>query len=139
MRKNWPVNRQTHLQALAGLFLQALQLCEKAGLVKLGQVAIDGTKMKANASKHKAMSHERMLREQQRLREEVKRLLAEAEQTDKDEDKRYGRIRRGDELPAELARREERLRRIAEARKALEQRARSEAEEKQKDKNKDSD
>ncbi len=77
------------------------------------------------------MSYERMLREEQRLREEVNRLLAEAEQTDKDEDKRYGRNRQGDELPAELGRREERLKRIAEARKALE--ARAEAEQKQKD------
>jgi hypothetical protein len=75
-----------------------------------------------------------MVREQKRLREEVKRLLAEAEQTDKDEDKRYGRTRRDDELPAELNRREERLRRIREARQALQERARAEAEEKQKDK-----
>jgi len=83
------------------------------------------------------MSYERMLREEQRLREEVKRLLVEAEQTDKDEDKRYGRHRRGDELPAELGRREERLQRIAEAKKALEARAHAEAEEKQKDRNSD--
>ncbi len=83
------------------------------------------------------MSHERMVREQKRLREEVKRLLAEAEQADTDEDKRYGRTRRGDELPAELDRREERLRRIQEARKALQERARAKAEEKQKDKDGD--
>jgi hypothetical protein len=70
--------------------------------MKLGWVAIDGTKIKANASKHKAMSCERMLREEQRLGEEVRRLQAEAEKTDQDEDKRYGRNRRGDELPAEL-------------------------------------
>ena len=75
-----------------------------------------------------------MLREEQRLREKVQRLLVEAEQTDKDEDKRYGRNRRGDELPAELGRRKERLQRIAEAKKALEARARAEAEEKQKGK-----
>jgi transposase len=131
--------RRIHLKALEGLFVQVLELARKLGAVKLGRVAIDGSKIKANASKHKAMSHERMLREQQRLREEVKRLLAEAEQTDKDEDKRYGRTRRGDELPAELARREERLQRIAEARKALEERAHAESEEKQKDKDKDSD
>ena len=131
--------RRIHLKALEGLFVQVLQLAMKLGTMKLGRVAIDGSKIKANASKHKAMSHERMLREQTRLRDEVKRLLAEAEQTDKNEDKRYGRTRRGDELPAELARREERLRRIAEARKALEERARAEAEEKQKDKDADSD
>jgi transposase len=130
--------RRIHLKALEGLFVQVLELALKLGAMKLGRVAIDGSKIKANASKHKAMSHGRMVREQRRLRDEVKRLLAEAEQTDKDEDKRFGRSRRGDELPAELARREERLQRIAEARKALEQRARAEAEEKQKDKDKDS-
>jgi len=122
--------RRIHLKALEGLFVQVLQLALKLGAMKLGRVAIDGTKIKANASKHKAMSYERMLREEARLREEVKRLLAEAEQTDKDEDKRYGRNRRGDELPAELGRREERLKRIVEARKALE--ARAEAEQKHK-------
>jgi transposase len=129
--------RRIHLKALEGLFVQVLQLALKLGTMKLGRVAIDGTKIKANASKHKAMSYERMLREEQRLREEVKRLLAEAEQTDKEEDKRYGRTKRGDELPAELARREERLKRIAEAKKALEERARAEAEQKQKQKDGD--
>jgi transposase len=129
--------RRIHLKALEGLFVQVLQLAFKLGAMKLGRVAIDGTKIKANASKHKAMSYERMLREEQRLSEEVKKLLAEAEQTDKDEDQRYGRNRRGDELPAELGRREERLQRIAEAKKALDVRARAEAEEKQKDKNSD--
>ena len=122
----WPL--AIHLKALEGLFVQVLRLALKLGAMKLGRVAIDGTKIKANASKHKAMSYERMLREEQRLREEVKRLLAEAEQTDKDEDKRYGRNRQGDELPAELGRREERLKRIAEARKTLEARAEAEAE-----------
>jgi transposase len=129
--------RRIHLKALEGLFVQVLQLALKLGAMKLGRVAIDGTKVKANASKHKAMSYDRMLREEQRLREEVKRLLAEAEQADTEEDKRYGRKRRGDELPAELGRREERLKRIAEAKKALEARARAEAEEKQKDKKPD--
>jgi transposase len=129
--------RRIHLKALEGLFVQVLQLALNLGTMKLGRVAIDGTKIKANASKHKAMSYERMLREEQRLREEVKRLLSEAEQTDKDEDKRYGRTKRGDELPAELARREERLKRIAEAKKALEERARTEAEQKQKEKDGD--
>jgi transposase len=118
--------RRIHLKALEGLFVQVLQLALKLGAMKLGRVAIDGTKIKANASKHKAMSYERMLREDARLLEEVKQLLAEAEQTDKDEDKRYGRSRR-----------EDRLQRIAEARKALEARARAEAEEKQKDKGSD--
>ncbi len=129
--------RRIHLKALEGLFVQVLQLALKLGAMKLGRVAIDGTKIKANASKHKAMSYERMLREEQRLREEVKRLLGEAEQTDAEEDKRYGRTRRGDELPAELGRREDRLKRIAEAKKALEERVRAEAEQKQQDKDPD--
>jgi transposase len=129
--------RRIHLKALEGLFVQVLQLALKLGAMKLGRVAIDGTKIKANASKHKAMSYERMLRDEHRLREEVKGLLAEAEQTDAAEDKRYGRTKRGDELPAELACRAERLQRIAEARRALEERARVEAEQKQKDKDSD--
>jgi len=131
--------RRIHLKALEGLFVQVLELALKLGAMKLGRVAIDGSKIKANASKHKAMSQERMVREQRRLRAEVKRLLAEAEQTDKGEDRRFGRSGRGDELPAELARREERLQRIAEARKALEERARAEAEEKRKDQDTDKD
>lgn len=122
--------RRNHLKSLEGLFEQVLRLALKLGAMKLGRVAIDGSKIKANASKHKAMSYRRMQEEQQRLRQEARRLLAEAEQTDKDEDKRYGRSSRGDELPAELARREERLKRIAEARRELEERARTEAEEK---------
>jgi hypothetical protein len=82
--------RQTRLQALAGLFMQALQLCEKAGLVKLGQVAMDGTKLKADASKHKAMSYARMQEKEKQLREEVEKLLAQATQVDAEEDTRYG-------------------------------------------------
>jgi transposase len=119
--------RRIHLKALEGLFVQVLQLALQLGAMKLGRVAIDGTKIRANASKHKAMSYERMLREDERLRKEVNQLLTEAEQTDAAEDKRYGRTKRGDELPAELERREERLKRIAEAKQALEQRARAEA------------
>ncbi|MGB2605470.1 MAG: IS1182 family transposase [Candidatus Sulfotelmatobacter sp.] len=122
--------RRIHLKALEGLFEQVLRLALKLGAMKLGRVAIDGTKIRANASKHKAMSYRRIQEEQKRLREEARRLLAEAEQIDKDEDKRYGRSNRGDELPAELARREDRLQRIAEARRELEERARAEAEEK---------
>ena len=82
--------RQTRLQALAGLFMQALQLCEKAGLVKLGQVAMDGTKLKADASKHKAMSYDRMQEKEKQLREEVEKLLAQATQVDAEEDTQYG-------------------------------------------------
>lgn len=123
--------RRIHLRALEGLFVQVLRLAMKLGAMKLGRVAIDGSKVKANASKHKAMSYRRMEEEEKRLKEEVERLLMEAEQTDKEEDKRYGRTRRGDELPAELERREQRLQRIAEAKRELEERARAEAEEKQ--------
>ena len=120
--------RQTHLQNLAGLFLQALQLCEKAGLVKLGHVAIDGTKLLANASKHKAMSYERMDEKARALQAEVEKLLEEAARTDAEEDAKYGKGKRGDELPAELRRRESRLKKIAEAKAALEQEARERAE-----------
>ena len=119
--------RQTHLQSLAGLFTQALQLCDKAGLIKLGHVAIDGTKLKANASKHKAMSYGRMVEKEKQLKEEVDKLLAQAEQTDAEEDAQYGKGKRGDELPAELERRESRLKKIAEAKAALEQEARERA------------
>ena len=119
--------RQTHLQSLGQLFTQALQLCDKAGLVKLGHVAVDGTKLKANASKHKAMSYERMVEKEKQLREEVDKLLAQAAQADVAEDAKYGKGNRGDELPAELARRESRLKKIAEAKAALEQEARERA------------
>ncbi len=127
--------RRRHLEALAELFTQALALCAKAGLVKLGRIALDGTKLRANASRHKAMSYERMEREEARLRAELaelraqaKALLEEAEAADEDEDARYGADRRGDELPAELARRERRLQTIREAKAALEAEARAEAE-----------
>lgn len=112
--------RQLHLQELAGLFVQVLKMCARAGLVKLGHVAIDGSKLRANASKHKAMSYDRMCEKEQQLVAEVARLLKEAEETDRAEDKRYGKGVRGDELPAELARRESRLRKIREAKASLE-------------------
>jgi hypothetical protein len=115
---------------LAGLFVQVLALCRRAGLVKLGVVALDGTKVKANASKHKAMSYGRMGETEARLAAEVERLLAEAEAVDAAEDARYGQGVRGDELPAELARRESRLKKIGEAKAALEREARAEAEKK---------
>jgi len=120
--------RKRHLEALAGLFVQALLLCEKAGLVKLGHVAIDGTKIKANASKHKAMSYERMHETEQRLQKEVEELLRRAAEVDEAEDAQYGKGKRGDELPAELARRESRLVKIREAKAALEQEAKEKAE-----------
>ena len=124
--------RQQHLPALAQLFTQVLQLCEKAGLVKLGHVAIDGTKLQANASKHKAMSYERMEEKEKQLKAEVEKLLTQAAETDAAEDKLYGKGNRGDELTGELARRESRLKKIAEAKAALEQEAGERAEAAQK-------
>jgi len=120
--------RKRHLPALAGLFTQALQLCEKAGLVKLGHVAIDGTKIKANASKHKAQSYQRMTETEARLKREIEALLKQAEDVDAAEDAQYGKGRRGDELPQELARRESRLKKLAEAKADLEREAREKAE-----------
>lgn len=119
--------RQQHLQALAGLFLQVLALCRTAGLVQLGHVALDGTKVLANASQHKAMSYGRMGEAERKLEAEVAALLAQAQQVDAAEDAQYGQGRRGDELPAELARRESRLAKIRAAKAALEAEAKAEA------------
>jgi transposase len=119
--------RKIHLQTLEGLFAQVLQIALEAGAMKLGRVALDGTKMKANASKHKAMSYDRMREKEKQLRAEVKGMLEQAAAADAEEDRRYGRDRRGDELPAELARRETRLKKIREAKRRLEQRAREQA------------
>jgi hypothetical protein len=115
--------RKDHLKALQGLFVQVLQLCREAGLTKVGLVSLDGTKVKANASRHKAMSYEYMQKEEQRLQQEIGALLAQAESTDASEDDQHGREARGDELPAELARRESRLAKIREAKQALEEQA----------------
>lgn len=119
--------RARHLEALAELFVQALRLCKQARLVGLGTLALDGTKLRANASRHKAMSYERMVRAEAQLEAEiaairanVRALLEEAEVVDAEEDERFGPDRRGDELPAELQRREQRLARIREAKQALE-------------------
>jgi transposase len=119
--------RKRHLEALAGLFVQVLLLCQKAGLVKLGHVSLDGTKVKANASKHKAMSYKRMCESEKKIEEEVKQLLEKAETTDQGEDEAYGKGQRGDDLPAELARRDSRLAKIREAKAALEEQAREKA------------
>ena len=125
--------RKLHLKALEGLFQQMLRLTLETGTMKLGRVALDGSKMKGNASKHKAMSYGRMKETEKRLREEVRKLLNQAEAADKEEDSRYGRDRRGDELPEELQRRETRIARIREAKQALEERAREQAKSKGKD------
>jgi transposase len=120
--------RKIHLGALQGLFEQVLRLALTAGAIKLGRVALDGSKIKANASKHKAMSYKRMKEEEQNLRAEVRQLLKQAKAADDEEDARYGKNKSGDELPEELSRRETRLQRIREAKQALEKRAREEAE-----------
>ena len=125
--------RKIHHKALEGLFQQVLRLAMKAGAIKLGRVALDGSKVKANASKHKAMSYGRMKQEDRALKKEVRRLLAQAEAADDEEDTRYGKDKSGDELPEELSRRETRLQRIREAKRALEQEAREEAKEDGKD------
>ena len=120
--------RKDHLGALAGLFLQVLAFCQRAGLVKLGHVALDGTKVRANASRHKAMSYRRMKEKEEQLAAEVAELLRRAQEVDDEEDRRYGKDKRGDELPEELAFREGRLEKIREAMAALEAEAQAAAE-----------
>lgn len=120
--------RQRHLRAFRSVFLQVLLMCKESGLVKMGHVSLDGTKVKANASKHKAMSYGRMESEEKRLTKEIEEMLREAAKIDEIEDRRLGRDKRGDELPEELAHRETRLQRIKAAKEALERRAQAEAE-----------
>jgi transposase len=127
--------RKIHRKAVEGLFAQVLFLARKAGAIKLGRVAIDGSKVKANASKHKAMSYGRMKEKEQELREEIRRLLSEADRQDEAEDRRFGKDRMGEELPEELRRRESRLERIRQAKRALEEEARKEAQEAGKEEN----
>jgi hypothetical protein len=112
--------RRRNLDALKGLFVQILRLCQKAGMVSLGHVALDGTKVQANASKHKAMSHERMLKAEKELEKEINVLIRKAEILDAQEDKRYGKGKLGSDLPDELRRRQDRLARIRQARKEME-------------------
>jgi transposase len=119
--------RKRHLKALAGLFVQVLKLAEKAGLVKLGHVALDGTKIKANASKHKAMSYERMKRREAELAAEVDRWLKAADAADAEEDKLYG-SKRGDEMPDWVADKQKRLEKIRQAKAELEAEAKAAAE-----------
>src|SRR5271168_381163 len=117
--------RQEHLEALAGLFVQALRLCQKAGLVKLGNVAIDGTKMKANASTHRSVDYEKISEREQHWRSEVERLLKQAQQTDQKEDQRLGVGKRADPLPDDLANAQKRLQRLQQAKTELEQEAKA--------------
>ena len=114
--------RQQHLEAFEALFVQVVQIAREAGVVQLGALAVDGTKVKANASKHKAMSYGRMREEETRLREQITALTAQAKASDAAEDAALGPDVRGDELPAELQRREERLAKIAAAKARLEAR-----------------
>lgn len=119
--------RKRHLSELAKLFVQILALCQRAGLVKLGHVAIDGTKIKANASKWRTMSYAGMSDAEEKLHTEVERLLAEAQSIDDEEDALYGKGKRGDELPEELRDRESRLARIRELKAEMEREAREAA------------
>ena len=119
--------RKIHLKTLEGLFEQVLQIALEAGAMKVGRVALDGTKVKANASKHKAMSYDRMAEKEKQLKAEVKQMLEQAEAADAEEDARFGQDRSGDEMPAELERRQTRLKKIKEAKRALAERARQKA------------
>ncbi|MBA2260771.1 MAG: IS1182 family transposase [Acidobacteria bacterium] len=114
--------RQQHLAAFEALFVQVVQIAREAGVLRLGALAVDGSKVKANASKHKAMSYGRMCHEDQRLRDEIAALMTQAEAVDAAEDAEHGPVVRGDELPAELQRRETRLAKIAAAKARLEAR-----------------
>jgi len=112
--------RRQNLDALSGLFVQILRFCQEVGMVSLGHVALDGTKVQANASKHKAMSHERMLKAEAQLEKEIKELMRKAEILDAQEDSKYGKGKLGSDLPKELQRRQDRLAKIFQARKAME-------------------
>ena len=114
--------RKKYLKEFIALFRQVVQIAKGSGLIKLGRIAIDGTKIKANASRHKAMSYDRMKLEEKRLEKEIADLLKQAERADRKEDAEYGPENRGDELPEELRRRETRLLKIREAKKRLEER-----------------
>ncbi|TFC40401.1 transposase [Cryobacterium sp. TMT2-14] len=135
--------RKRHLSGLDNVFLHSLELCRAAGMVSLGQVALDGTKVRANASRRKAMSYALVTEKQKVLADDVSALLADADAIDGAEDARFGKDKRGDELPPELARRESRLVKLAETRAALEAdaaaRARQDAEKKAREEDDDDD
>src|SRR6266404_6482944 len=120
--------RKRHLEALAGLFVQVLQLCQGAGLVKLGHVALDGTKIKAHASKHKAMSYARMEDRAAELEAEVGKWLSTAEAADAEEDKLYGHDKTGEEMPDWVADKQRRADKIRQAKAELEAEAKAAAE-----------
>ncbi|MGD8385339.1 MAG: IS1182 family transposase [Lysobacterales bacterium] len=116
--------RQQHLREFQDVFVQVVSMAREMKLLKLGTLAVDGSKVRANASKHKAMSYGRMKQEQERLRGEIAELLERAQAVDEAEDLEYGADKQGDELPEELERREQRLQKIQEAKRRLEQRQR---------------
>lgn len=120
--------RRRHLKALRGLFVQVVELCRRAGIVSLGHVSLDGTKIRANASKHKAMSYERMKEQEKQIRVEVQAWMDRAESADRIEDRDLGEDRRGDELPDWVKDRQKRREKIREAKAALEAEAKEEAE-----------
>jgi transposase len=120
--------RERNLDVLEGLFIQGLKIAERLGLVKLGRVAIDGTKVRAHASKHKAMSYGRMLVKEKELQAKVRKLFAEARKIDLEEDAQYGHGKRPKDLPEELKFHRDRLAKIRAAKLALEEEARAQAE-----------
>jgi hypothetical protein len=120
-------SRKIHLKALSGFFEEVLKIVLETGAMKLGRVALDGSKIKANASKHKANSYGRMAQQEEVIREQVEELMARAAAADAEEDTLFGSDQRGDELPEELQRRETRLARIREAKRVVEERAREKA------------
>lgn len=126
--------RKRHLAELGQLFVQVLQLCQRAGLVKLGHISVDGTKIKANAAKRESLRYGNLEATARALEAEVLRLLTEAQRIDDEEDTLYGVGRRGDELPAELRRRETRLAKIRELKAQLEREAKQAAEQEQQQK-----
>src|SRR5262245_2337547 len=119
--------RRRHLTALEGLFVQVLTLCRKEGIAKLGHVAVDGTKVLANASKHKAMSYARMEEEEKRLRKSIRKWFEEADAIDREEDRLYGKDKSGDELPAWTRDKAKRAQKVREAKAALEAEAKAAA------------
>jgi len=125
--------RKVHLERLSELFLQGLKLCQKAGLVRLGQVALDGTKIAANASRRESRTYKRLTEKEAILQAEINRLMEEAERVDRQEDDQFGKGKRGDELPADLATAEKQLAKIQAAKRELEEEARQKAEQAKKE------
>lgn len=126
--------RKRHCKELGNLFIQILRMCQRAGMVKLGHVAVDSSKIRANASKHRSLTYGAMKKAESELEREVVRLLEEAQRIDDEEDKLYGKGRRGDELPEELRQRESRLKKIREIKAELEREAGEAAEKEAKEK-----